>query len=105
VVVANPADLGLAVLGGADMNTYLSGGLGPGYVNPSTYTSAGSIPAETSSALASAIRSAPTQVLPEPAQAEAVSQIVRSSTGTESASPAISTLLLSPVLESLVSTG
>jgi phospholipid/cholesterol/gamma-HCH transport system substrate-binding protein len=105
VVVANPADLGLAVLGGADMNTYLAGGLGPGYVNPATYTSAGSIPADTTSALASAVRSEPSQVLPEPTQTEAVSQIVRSSTGTESAAPAISTLLLSPVLESLVSAG
>ena len=59
VVVANPADLGLAVLGGADVNSYLSAGLGPGYVNPATYGSAGSIPANAGAALTSAIEDAP----------------------------------------------
>ena len=42
-VVANPADLGLAVLGGPQAAAYLSAGLGPGYVNPPTYSSAGQI--------------------------------------------------------------
>ena len=42
-VVANPADLGLAVLGGPQAAAYLSAGLGPGYVNPPTYTSAGTM--------------------------------------------------------------
>ncbi len=42
-VVANPADLGLAVLGGPQAAAYLSAGLGPGYVNPPTYSSAGTI--------------------------------------------------------------
>ncbi|MFZ0665509.1 MAG: MCE family protein [Acidimicrobiales bacterium] len=111
VVVANPADLGLAVVGGADVNEYLSAGLGPGYVNPATYTSAGSIPAGTSltssehatvAELDNAISNAPSQVLPEPAQSNAISQIVRSITGSDPTSPTVSTLLLSPVLEGLV---
>jgi len=102
VVVANPADLGLAVVGGANVNKYLSGGLGPGYVNPPTYSSPGSIPA-TAAALSSAISSA--QVLPEPAQTEAMSQIVQSLSSSKPASAgsaSAATLLLSPVLEALV---
>jgi phospholipid/cholesterol/gamma-HCH transport system substrate-binding protein len=114
VVVANPADLGLAILGGADVNSYLSDGLGPGYVNPATYTSPGTIPSSGSlasssaalssakAALSSAISSAPSEVLPEPAQSDAVSQIVDSITGSPTDSAAVSTLLLSPVLEGLV---
>ncbi len=43
-VVANPADLGLAVLGGPQAAAYLSAGLGPGNVNPPTYSSAGPRP-------------------------------------------------------------
>jgi len=102
VVVANPADLGLAVLGGADVNDYLSAGLGPGYVNPATYTSAGSIPASLNDALSAAISKAPNQVLSAPVETEAVSQIVHSITGSNSTSPTVSSLLLSPVLEGLV---
>jgi phospholipid/cholesterol/gamma-HCH transport system substrate-binding protein len=114
VIVANPADLGLAVLGGADVNTYLADGLGPGYVNPPTYSSAAALSSEASASvssataskvsadLASAIQSAPSQVLPEPAQTNAISQIVRSMSGQAPESPAVSTLLLSPVLEGLV---
>jgi ABC-type transporter Mla subunit MlaD len=101
VVVANPADLGLAVVGGANVNQYLSGGLGPGRVNPPTYTSPGTIPA-TAAALSSAIESAPSQVLPEPEQADAVSQIVQAVSGSKPKSAAVSTLLLQPVLEGLV---
>jgi len=103
VVVANPADLGLAVLGGADVNSYLSAGLGPGYVNPATYGSAGSIPANAGAALTSAIEDAPNQVLPEPGQTDAISDIVDSISGNRPASAAVATLLLSPVLEGLVS--
>jgi phospholipid/cholesterol/gamma-HCH transport system substrate-binding protein len=122
VEVANPADLGLAILGGADMNSYLSDGLGPGYVNPAPYSGPGTVPvpsaqasssqassslasssvASTAAALSAAISSAPSQVLPEPAQSDAISQIVNSVTGSQTDSPAVSTLLLSPVLEGLV---
>jgi virulence factor Mce-like protein len=108
VVVANPADLGLAVLGGPEVTNYLAAGLGPGYVNPPTYRSAGTIPTTaaaaqaTASALARALWSAPAQPMAEPAQARAVSQIVAAITGSRPDSPAVSTLLLSPLLSSLV---
>jgi hypothetical protein len=105
-VVANPADLGMAVLGGPEAAAYLSAGLGPGYVDPPTYSDAGSIPtgASTSSVLTSTRRadSTPAPVIPEPTQARAVSRIVSAMTGRTPASPAVSTLLLSPVLEDLV---
>jgi hypothetical protein len=41
--------------------------------------------------------------MPEPAQARAVSQIVTAMSGSQPESPAISTLLLSPLLANLVS--
>jgi phospholipid/cholesterol/gamma-HCH transport system substrate-binding protein len=106
VVVANPADLGLAVLGGPEVANYLAAGLGPGYVNPPTYTSAGSI-ASTASAttLARSLASAPTPVMAEPAESLAVSQIVKAISGSAPTSPAVSTLLLSPLLDGLVSRG
>ena len=114
-VVANPADLGLAVLGGPQAAAYLSAGLGPGNVNPPTYSSAApdltdtspSVSSGSNSAVASETSTAP--VLSEPAQTQAVSEIVsavsgsgRSSSSTSSSSSSVSTLLLSPVLESLV---
>ena len=106
-VVANPADLGLAVLGGPQAAAYLSGGLGPGYVNPPTYSSAGTLLTDDSSGssgsastMASVASTAP--VLSEPAQTQAVSEIVSAVSGSAPASSSISTLLLSPVLESLV---
>ena len=106
VVVANPADLGLAVLGGPEVANYLASGLGPGYVNPPTYTSAGSI-ASTASAttLARSLASAPTPVMAEPAESLAVSQIVKAISGSAPTSPAVSTLLLSPLLDGLVARG
>jgi virulence factor Mce-like protein len=109
VVVANPADLGLAVLGGPEVESYLADGLGPGYVNPATYTSAASIPADSTSSgisaqtLAAALSSTP--VMSEPAQASAISQIVTAMSGSKPASTAVSTLLLSPLLEGLVNRG
>jgi virulence factor Mce-like protein len=107
-VVANPADLGLAILGGPEAAAYLSAGLGPGYVNPPTYTSAGpvlthtspSVPSGSASTVASEASTAP--VLSEPAQTRAVSEIVSAVSGSAPASSSVSTLLLSPVLESLV---
>jgi phospholipid/cholesterol/gamma-HCH transport system substrate-binding protein len=107
-VVANPADLGLAVLGGPEAAAYLSAGLGPGYVNPPTYSSADhlltdpspSVPSGSASEVASEASTAP--VLSEPAQTRAVSQIVSAVSGSAPSSSSVSTLLLSPVLESLI---
>jgi virulence factor Mce-like protein len=108
-IVANPADLGLAVLGGPEAAAYLSAGLGPGYVNPPTYSSADPLlshtspspPSGSTSALASEASTAP--VLSEPEQTRAVSEIVSAVSGSApSSSSSVSTLLLSPVLESLV---
>ena len=97
-VVANPADLGLAVLGGPEAAAYLSGGLGPGYVNPPTYSSPGTLPSGSATMLASTV--APQ--IPGSAETQAVSQIVTAVSGAAPSSPAVSTLLLSPVLENLV---
>ncbi len=106
-VVANPADLGLAVLGGPQAAAYLAGGLGPGYVNPPTYSSAGTLLTDNSSGssgsastMASVTDTAP--VLSEPAQTQAVSEIVSAVSGSAPSSSSVSTLLLSPVLEGLV---
>jgi phospholipid/cholesterol/gamma-HCH transport system substrate-binding protein len=105
-VVANPADLGLAVLGGPQAAAYLSAGLGPGYVNPPTYSSAGSIVTDDARSptrgLVSTAGVAPAPVVAEPAQTRAISQIVAAVSGSAPSSPAVSTLLLSPVLEGLV---
>jgi virulence factor Mce-like protein len=105
-VVANPADLGMAVLGGPQAAAYLEDGLGSGTVNPPTYTSAGAITvphsAAARTALMSAVSSAPAPVLAEPAQSHAVARIVKAVTGRKPASRSVSTLLLSPVLEALV---
>ncbi len=117
-VVANPADLGLAVLGGPEAAAYLSAGLGPGFVNPPTYASAGplatanltsseaspdSTTIDSSPGVGSTAGPAPIPVVAEPAQTRAVSRIVTAVSGSTPSSSAVSTLLLSPVLESLVS--
>ena len=106
-VVANPADLGLAVLGGPQAAAYLSAGLGPGFVNPPTYapggTPIGANLTSSSDSVASTAGPAPALLLAEPAQSEAVSRVVTAVSGSTPSSPAVSTLLLSPVLERLVS--
>jgi virulence factor Mce-like protein len=116
VAVANPADLGLAVLGGPEVVQYLSAGLGAGYVNPATYPSAGTIgsPARQAAALSPAARAAartelasvlgsvPAQVLDATSESRAVSQIVEALSGAAPAAPAVSALLLDPVLSNLV---
>ncbi|HXW34917.1 MAG TPA: MCE family protein, partial [Acidimicrobiales bacterium] len=106
--VANPADLGLAVLGGPQAAAYLSGGLGPGFVNPPTYTSSGAIVTSASSragrgsTFVSDLTSSTSQVMAAPAEVSAISQIVTALKGSPPSSPAVSTLLLSPILEQLV---
>lgn len=109
VSVLNPADLGLAVLGGPNLATYLADGLGPSYVNPPTYTSAdcprfGSLSGcgGTTTTLASTFASAPTPVLAEPAQTEAISRIVAAATGHQPEDAAVTTLLVAPVLQALL---
>ena len=105
-MVANPADLGLAVLGGPEAAAYLSAGLGPGYVNPPTYTSPATCPDADDrgrrSAASQASTAVPTRCSPSRPQTQAVSQIVTAVSGSAPSSPAVSTLLLSPVLEGLV---
>jgi phospholipid/cholesterol/gamma-HCH transport system substrate-binding protein len=103
-VVVNPADLGLAVLGGPEASAYLAAGLGPGIVNPPTYTSAGAIPAaEAKTDTLTSTSSLPDPVLKASAENEAVSQIVTALGGTPPRARSVATLLLSPVLEDLVS--
>jgi virulence factor Mce-like protein len=109
-VVANPADLGLAILGGPQAAAYLQAGLGNGSVNPPTYSSAGSISTTSAvrsgsnpmAALTAAVSSTPAPVMAEPAQTRAVSRIVRAVSGRRPASRTVSTLLLSPLLVGLV---
>jgi phospholipid/cholesterol/gamma-HCH transport system substrate-binding protein len=121
IPVQNPADLGLAVLGGSNVTTDLLDGLGPSYVNPATYTSAdcphfgalsgcggvttGLTPQPTTysvPAIASSASTVATPVLPEPAQTRTVGQIVTALTGSRPSDSSISTLLLSPVLSDMV---
>lgn len=126
-VVVNPADLGLAVLGGPQAAAYLAAGLGPGYVNPPTYSGPADIPTSGGAAaiadshgaapssspppdstvdmLSSLIRTASASTplaIGEPSQARAVSQIVEALSGSPPAAPAVSTLLLSPLLAAMV---
>lgn len=105
VAVANPADLGLALLGGPQAAADLAAGLGQGLVNPPTYSSASS-PRLASAAPSSATRTVALErgasVLPEPRQQRAISQVVHGATGAAPSSPAVATLLLGPILEQLV---
>jgi phospholipid/cholesterol/gamma-HCH transport system substrate-binding protein len=107
VSVVNPADLGLAVLGGPNMVSYLAEGLGSNRVNPATYSGPPSIPAQMSEAktvaaeLARMGASSP-GVMNGAAETSAISQIVQAVAGRRPASPAIAALLLSPVLTDLV---
>ena len=76
---------------------------------PSTYTSAGSIPGnavlarEAAVALSRSASSVPAQVMAAKAEQSAVSQVVAAMGGQRPEPPAVSSLLLSPVLASLVS--
>lgn len=86
IQVANPADLALAVLGGPQAASALAAGLGGGMVNPPTYGGG-----------------ATTAVMAEPAQQQAVASLASVADGGRApASPAVATLLLSPVLHAAV---
>ncbi|HEV8063973.1 MAG TPA: MCE family protein, partial [Acidimicrobiales bacterium] len=104
VVVANPADLGLAALGGPEAVEYLADGLGPGYVNPATYGSAGTIPGgAAAAALAKDVTASSAPMLDGQAESRAVAEIVSAMSDQGPGSAAASTLLLAPLLTSMVS--
>jgi phospholipid/cholesterol/gamma-HCH transport system substrate-binding protein len=96
VTVKNPADLGLALIGGPEAVADLSAGFGPGYVNPPTYTAADC------PRFGSLHGSGCPVTLAEPAQQDAVADITHAITGVTPPSASVATLLLSPVLEHLV---
>ena len=107
--VINPADLGIAILGGSASTLIdaISSGLGTQYVNPPLYTAAdcprfGSLSncgGATNGGEAAGLVS---KVLPAAAETEAVGQIYQSVAGRPPANATVSSLLLSPVLEGLV---
>jgi len=109
IKVINPADLGIAILGGSPSTLIhaISAGLGTEYVNPPLYTAAdcphfGSLSncgGVTTGGDAARLAS---DVLPATAETEAVAQIYQSVAGRPPANAAVSSLLLSPVLERLV---
>jgi phospholipid/cholesterol/gamma-HCH transport system substrate-binding protein len=107
--VNNPADLGVAILGGSSSTLInaISEGLGPQYVNPPLYTAAdcphfGSLSncGGSSSGQSAGVVS---DVMPAGAETSAVTQIYQSVAGQAPANPSVSSLLISPVLEGLVS--
>ncbi|MBO0727906.1 MAG: MCE family protein, partial [Acidimicrobiaceae bacterium] len=119
--VANPASLGRAIVGGPTVVSDLASGLGSNLVNPPTYTSAdcprfgslasvncggtmtaSSVQQAAKAALSSALSAAPAPLLAEPAQQQAVGQIVDGLNGARPTSRSVDTLLLSPVLVGLV---
>ncbi len=103
VVVANPADLGLAALGGPEAVQYLTAGLGSSYVNPPTYTSAGTIPGnDSAAAMAKALAASSAPMMSGPAESTAAAEILAAIRGRRGGSPAEATLLLGPVLTSMV---
>ena len=109
VNVINPADLGVAILGGSPSTLIdaISAGLGSQYVNPPLYTAAdcprfGSLSncgGVTTGGVAAGLVS---KVLPAAAETEAVGQIYQSVAGRPPANATVSSLLLSPLLEGLV---
>jgi phospholipid/cholesterol/gamma-HCH transport system substrate-binding protein len=106
--VINPADLGVAVLGGSSSTLIkaISAGLGPSYVNPPLYTAAdcphfGSL-SDCDGVATGGSTNLDSAVLPAAAETEAVSQIYQSVSGRAPANSSVSSLLLSPVLEGLV---
>jgi phospholipid/cholesterol/gamma-HCH transport system substrate-binding protein len=109
VKVINPADLGIAILGGSPSTLIdaISSGLGPQYVNPPLYTAAdcprfgalSNCGGVTTGGEASGLAS---EVLPAAAETAAVRQIYQSVAGRPPANASVSALLLSPVLEGMV---
>jgi virulence factor Mce-like protein len=114
VKVINPADVGIAVLGGSPSTLInaIAAGLGPSFVNPPLYTAADcphfgalsncngvvTIGARTGSGPAVPASG----VLPASAQNQAISQIFQAESGQAPANASVSSLLLSPVLQALL---
>jgi len=98
VNVINPADLGIAVLGGSPSTLInaIAAGLGPSFVNPKLYTAAD---CPRFGPLANCNGSG---VLPASAQTQAISQIYQAESGQAPANASVSSLLLSPVLQTLI---
>jgi virulence factor Mce-like protein len=113
VSIPNPADAILASLGATNANALFAIGVGTNLVNPPTYTTAncpvygtevGHCPAAASAPAtpAAAFHSATNALMPEPQQSQAVSAIAAGlDHGTPSASAAVSTLLLGPLLQAM----
>jgi virulence factor Mce-like protein len=110
--VVNPADLGVAILGGSPgtLINAIAAGLGPQYVNPPVYTAAdcprfgalsGCGGTTSSDGALTASTKDGSYILPAAPETQAISQIYEAEAGSEPADPAVSTLLLSPVLEGL----
>ncbi len=109
VKVINPADLGIAILGGSPSTLVnaISAGLGSQYVNPPLYTAAdcprfGSLSNCGGSTSGGGTAGLVSNILPAAQETEAVGQVYQSVAGRAPANPTVSSLLLSPVLESLV---
>ncbi len=109
VKVTNPADLGIAILGGSASTLIdaISSGLGTQYVNPALYTAAdcprfGSLSNCGGAATGGETAGLVSEVLPAAAETEAVGQIYQSVAGRPPANATVSSLLLSPVLEGMV---
>ncbi len=109
VNVINPADLGIAILGGSPSTLIdaISAGLGSQYVNPPLYTAAdcprfGSLSNCGGVTTGEDAAGSVSDVLPASAETQAVSQIYQSAAGRPPANASVSSLLLSPVLEGLV---
>jgi phospholipid/cholesterol/gamma-HCH transport system substrate-binding protein len=109
VKVINPADLGIAILGGSPSTLIdaISAGLGKQYVNPPLYTAAdcprfGSLSNCAGVQTDGEAGGVVPEVLPAAAETDAVSQIYQSVVGRRPANATVSSLLLSPVLEGLV---
>jgi phospholipid/cholesterol/gamma-HCH transport system substrate-binding protein len=109
VDVKNPADLGIAILGGSPSTLIdaISAGLGKQYVNPPLYTAAdcprfGSLSNCGGAKTGVEAAEFASNVLPAATETDAVGQIYQSVTGRPPANPTVSSLLLSPVLEGLV---
>lgn len=110
VKVLNPADLGIAILGGSSSTLIkaISAGLGTQYVNPPLYTAAdcprfGSLSNCAGASSAGATAGTDSEILPAAEETEAAGDVYQSLAGRPPANPTVSSLLLSPVLEGLVS--
>jgi virulence factor Mce-like protein len=111
VNVTNVADLALVALGGSNISGLLAGALGSSLVNPATYTSAdcpsyGDLIGQGCGAAEAAANKdlKSVSILPQPAETNAAATIAGGlNGGVAPTSPSVSSLLLGPLLTSLVS--